>query len=333
MSGGRVLVTVDWLHTVPQHAKRMRDRIQGAGFEVVVHPTKRSLTEAEVTPLVADIIGYVAGNDDLNSRVIDKAAHLRVISRQGAGFDRIDLEACTRRGIVVCNAFGAGAPAVAEFTFGSIMAVARKMFVGQSALRAGEWFVRTDIGGTTLVGATLGIVGLGHIGRELARMVQGFRMPVLYYDVVRAPDESEIGVSYRELPELLAQADFVSINVGLNPATYHMIGDKELALMKPSAFIVNTSRGGVIDEDALYRAITDGRIAGAALDVFEKEPVSPDNPLLTRPDKVLVTPHMAGVSDAAKFAMLELATDNLLAVLQGQRPKFVTNPAVYAKTG
>ena len=147
---------------------------------------------------------------------------------QGAGFDRIDLEACTRRGIVVCNAFGAGAPAVAEFTFGSIMAVARKMFVGQSALRAGEWFLRTDIGGTTLVGATLGIVGLGHIGRELARMVQGFRMPVLYYDVVRAPNESEIGVSYRELPELLAQADFVSINVGLNPATYHMIGDKEL---------------------------------------------------------------------------------------------------------
>lgn len=311
----------------------MRERIEGAGFEVVVHPTKRSLKEAEVIPLVADIVGYVAGNDELNSRVIDRAYHLRVISRQGAGFDRIDLEACTQRGIVVCNAFGAGAPAVAEFTFGSMLAVARKMFAGQSAVQAGEWFVRTDIGGTTLVGATLGIVGLGHIGRELARLVQGFRMPVLYYDVVRAPNESEIGVQYRELPELLALADFVSINVGLNPATYHMIGDKEFALMKPSAFIVNTSRGGVIDEDALYRAINDGVIAGAALDVFEKEPVSLDNPLLTRPDKVLITPHMAGVSDAAKLAMLELATDNLLAVLQGQRPKFVTNPAVYARSG
>jgi phosphoglycerate dehydrogenase-like enzyme len=311
----------------------MRERIEGAGFEMVVHPTKRSLDEAEVIPLVADIVGYVAGNDQLNGRVIDKAGQLRVISRQGAGFDRIDLEACTRRGIVVCNAFGAGAPAVAEFTFGSMLAIARRMFAGQSALRAGDWFVRTDIGGLTLVSTTLGIVGLGHIGRELARLVQGFRMPVLYYDVVRVPNESEIGVQYRELPDLLAQSDFVSINVGLNPATYHMIGEKELALMKPGAYIVNTSRGGVIDEDALYHAISGGRLAGAALDVFEKEPVSADNPLLTLSDKVLVTPHMAGLSDAAKLAMLELATDNLLAVLEGRRPKYVTNPAVYAKSG
>jgi phosphoglycerate dehydrogenase-like enzyme len=311
----------------------MRERIEGAGFEMVVHPTKRSLDEAEVIPLVADIVGYVAGNDQLNGRVIDKAGQLRVISRQGAGFDRIDLEACTRRGIVVCNAFGAGAPAVAEFTFGSMLAIARRMFAGQSALRAGDWFVRTDIGGLTLVSTTLGIVGLGHIGRELARLVQGFRMPVLYYDVVRVPNESEIGVQYRELPDLLAQSDFVSINVGLNPATYHMIGEKELALMKPGAYIVNTSRGGVIDEDALYHAISGGRLAGAALDVFEKEPVSADNPLLTLSDKVLVTPHMAGLSDAAKLAMLELATDNLLAVLEGRRPTYVTNPAVYAKSG
>ena len=333
MSGGRVLVTVDWLHTVPQHANRMRERIEGAGFEMVVHPTKRSLDEADVIPLVADIVGYVAGNDQLNGRVIDRADHLKVISRQGAGFDRIDLEACTRRGIVVCNAVGAGAPAVAEFTFGSMLAIGRRMFAGQSALKAGDWFARTDIGGLTLVGTTLGIVGLGHIGRELARLVQGFRMPVIYYDIVRAPNESEIGVQYRELPELLAQSDFVSINVGLNPATYHMIGDKELALMKPGAYIVNTARGGVIDEDALYRAISGGHLAGAALDVFEKEPVSLDNSLLTLPNKVLVTPHMAGLSDAAKMAMLELATDNLLAVLEGRRPKFVTNPAVYATSG
>jgi phosphoglycerate dehydrogenase-like enzyme len=333
MAGGKILVTVDWLHTVPQHAARMHERIEKAGFEVVVHQTKRSLNEAEVIPLVADVVGYVAGNDQLNSNVIDKAKLLRVISRQGAGFDRIDLEACTRRGIVVCNAFGAGAPAVAEFTFGSLLAVGRRMFAGQTALRAGEWFVRTDIGGTTLVGATLGIVGLGHIGRELSRLVRGFRMPVLYYDVVRAADEDELGVQYRGLDELLAESDFVSVNVGLNASTYHMIGEEQLAHMKAGSFIVNTSRGGVIDEDALYRAITSGHIAGAALDVFEQEPVALDNPLLKLPDKVLLTPHMAGVSDAAKQAMLELATDNLLAVLQGQRPKFVTNPAVYARSG
>jgi len=332
MGGGKVLVTVDWLHTVPQFAQQMRERIEGAGFEVKLSRTKKSLSEAEVTPLVGDIVGYIASNDDLNERVIDKAKQLRVISRQGAGFDRIDLEACTRRGIVVCNAFGAGAPAVAEFTFGSMLAIGRHMVAGQAALKADDWWLRTDIGGTSPVGATLGVVGLGHIGRELVRLVRGFRMRVLYYDVVRASDEQELGAEFRALDELLAESDFVSIHVGLNRATYHMIGEREFTLMKPSAFIVNTSRGGVIDEDALYRAIVNGRIAGAALDVFEKEPIAPDSPLLGLGDRILLTPHMAGLSDAAKQSMLDLATDNLLAVLQGRRPRFVTNPAVYEKS-
>jgi phosphoglycerate dehydrogenase-like enzyme len=329
--GGKVLVTVDWLHTVPQHAQRMRERIESDGFEVSVFPTRRSLTESEVTPLVGDIVGYLAGNDVLNRRVIDKANLLRVISRQGAGFDRIDLEACTERGIVVCNAFGAGAPAVAEFTLGSILAIGRHVFAAQSALRAGNWSVRTEIGGSSPVGATLGVVGLGHIGRELVRLVQGLRMRVLYFDVVRAPDEGTLGAEFVELDHLLAEADFVSVHVGLNPATHHLIAKRELALMKPTAYLVNTSRGGVIDEHALYEAIISGEIAGAALDVFEEEPLSTDSPLLRLTDTVLLTPHMAGLSDAAKEAMLELATDNLLDVLAGRTPRYVTNPGVMAK--
>ncbi len=331
MSGGKVLVTVDWLHTVPQHAQRMTERIERAGFEVSVHPTTRSLTEAEVLPLVGDIVGYVAGNDVLNERVIEAATDLRVISRQGAGFDRIDLDACTRRAIVVCNAFGAGAPAVAEFALGSILAIGRHMYAAQAALFAGNWGVRTDIGGSSPVGATLGVVGLGHIGRELIRLAQGFRMRVLYYDVVRAPDEEDLGVEFRELDELLAESDFVSMHVGLNKATHHMIAKRELALMKPTAYLVNTARGGVIDEDALYEAIDNGGIAGAALDVFEEEPIASDSPLLGLGDRVLLTPHMAGLSDAAKETMLQLATDNLLDVLSGQEPRFITNPAVRSK--
>jgi phosphoglycerate dehydrogenase-like enzyme len=329
--GGKVLVTVDWLHTVPHHARSMADRIEGAGFEVSVYPTTRSLSEAEVLPLVSDIVGYLAGNDVLNKRVIDAASDLRVISRQGAGFDRIDLDACTRRGIVVCNAFGAGAPAVAEFTLGSILAIGRHIFAGQVALRAGDWGVRTDIGGSTPVGATLGVVGLGHIGRELIRLAHGFRMRVLYYDVVRAPDEEHLSVQFRELDELLAESDFVSMHVGLNQATHHMIAKRELELMKPTAYIVNTARGGVIDEDELYEAIASGGIAGAALDVFEEEPISPSSPLLGLGDRVLLTPHMAGLSDAAKQAMLALATDSLLDVLSGREPRFITNPAVRSR--
>lgn len=332
MDGGKVLVTVDWLHTVPQHAQRMRERIESDGFEVSVFPTRRSLTESEVIPLIGDVVGYVAGNDVLNRRVIDEANDLRVISRQGAGFDRIDLDACTQRGIVVCNAFGAGAPAVAEFTLGSILAIGRHVFAGQSALHAGDWSVRTEIGGTSPVGATLGVVGLGHIGRELVRLVQGLRMRVLYFDVVRAADEETLGAQFVELDYLLAEADFVSVHVGLNRATHHMIAERELALMKPTAYIVNTARGGVIDEDALYAAIMRGAIAGAALDVFEEEPLSPTSPLLGLADKVLLTPHMAGLSDGAKEAMLALATDNLLDVLAGRTPRFVTNPAVMAKS-
>lgn len=326
-----MLVTVDWLHTVPEPARRMRERIESAGFEVQVKETRRSLDEAEVAAIVPGVVGYLAGNDVFNARVLACADRLRVISRQGAGYDRIDLKECTRRGIVVCNSFGAGAPAVAEFAVASMLAVARRIAPGQAALRAGDWFIRTEIGGGTLVGATVGIVGLGYIGRRLAQLVSGFGMRVLYYDVVRAEDlDAEKGFEFRHLDDLLAEADFVSLHVQLNKQTFHLIGERELTLMKPTAYLVNTSRGGVVDELALYQAVVEERIAGAALDVFEQEPISPDNPLLTLPDRVLVTPHIAALSsDSAKLAMLEMATDNLLDVLQGKRPRVVTNPDVY----
>ncbi len=334
MSADRVLVTVDWLHTVQESARRMRERIESAGFELQVKETRRSLMEEDVIPLVGGVVGYLAGNDVINARVLANADRLRVISRQGAGYDRIDLQECTRRGIVVCNAFGAGAPAVAEFALGCMLAVARRIVPGQAALREGDWFARTELGGGALVGATLGIIGLGHIGRRLAQLVRGLEMRILYYDVARAEDlEAGGGVEFRSLDDVLAEADFVSLHVQLNPHTHHMIGERELRLMKPTAFLINTSRGGVVDELALYHAVAEARIAGAALDVFEQEPISAASPLLTLPDRVLVTPHLAALSDGGKRAMLEMATDNLLDVLQGKRPRIVTNPDVYMRPG
>ena len=332
MARVRVLVTVDWLHTVPGPALKMRERIESAGFQVEIKSRGRSLDAAEVIPLLPGVGGYLAGNDVLSAEVLAHADRLRVISRQGAGYDRIDLDECTRRGIVVCNAFGAGAPAVAEFAIAAMLVLARRILPGRSALREGDWLARTDLGGGTLVGATLGIIGLGHIGRQLARLVSGFGMRVIYHDVVRSEDfEAETGTEFVTLEDLLAQSDFVSVHVQLNKATRHLIGERELSRMRPSAYLVNTSRGGVVDETALYEAVAGAKIAGAALDVLESEPIAADNPLLQLGDRVLLTPHIAALNDSAKLAMLEMATDNLLDVLQGRRPRVVTNPAVYAR--
>ena len=331
MRKGKVLVTVDWLHSVPGPAGRMRQRIEAAGYEVVLSRTKSRLSAAELMPLLVGVVGHLAGNDELNATVIETARELRIISRQGAGFDNVDLEAATKRGIVVCNAVGAGASAVAEFAFAMMLAIGRRLVPAQTALREGRWLERTDLGGVSPIGATLGVIGLGNIGRSLVELVRGFKMRILYFDRERQQHfEEESGIKYAHLDELLRESDFVSIHVSLNFETHHLIGERELALMKPTAYLINTSRGSVVDEEALYRALLDGRIAGAGLDVFEQEPVAPNNHLLTLPDTtVLLTNHVAVLSDKVKAALLELATDNLLDALQGRRPRFVTNPDVY----
>jgi len=326
----RVLFAVDWLESVPRIAEREIARVRDAGHEVIVHPTERALDEHELSPLLPGIAGCISGAHRFSARSLEHADVLKSISRHGAGYETIDLAECTRRGIVVTNGFGAGAPAVAEFTITLLLGLARRLCFVDRRLREGDWLFRSSMAAPSVIGRTLGLIGFGHIGREAARRARGCDMRITYSDVADPPEADRDGTERRELDDLLGEADFVSLHVALNDATYHMIGARELELMKPGGFLVNTSRGGVIDEDALYQALKARRIAGAALDVFEEEPVRAPHPLFEFDDeRVIVSPHLAGINDDAKDAMLRLATDNLLDVLAGRRPPLVTNPDVY----
>lgn len=328
MSKGNVLITVTWLRGVP-NTKEIIKRIEGDGYTVRVHESDHKLKEAEVASLLPKVCGCIVGSDQFTRKALEKADQLSVISRTGAGFDTIDMEACTEKSIVVTNAFGAGASAVAEFTIALIFAVARRLCYADRSLRQGLW-IRTEIEGISPLGRTLGIIGLGHIGKEVARLAKGLDMRVIYYDVIRDTEyEKKLGISFVSFDDLLSQSDFVTIHVPLGQRTRRLIREREIRLMKPTAYIFNTSRGALVDEKALYQALKEKRIAGAGIDVFEKEPPDHDNPLMTLEDRVVVTPHMAGLSIEAKVRMLDLATQNLLDVLGGRRPQFVLNPEVY----
>jgi len=330
--GSRVVLAVDWLGSVPDEAKKAIARIEEAGYQAIVHPTtSHMLDEAQMLELVPGVAAIIAGAHRFSRNVLERADELRVISRHGAGFETIDVDACTSQGVVVTNAgWGTNSAAVAEFTLALILAVGRRLGYSERRLRAGDWNFRSLVEGDSPIGRTLGLVGLGYIGKAVVPMAKAFRMDVIYYDVRRDEAfEDAHGVRFVDFDDLLREADFVSLHVALNEATHHMIGDRELKLMKPGAYIVNTSRGGIIDEVALHRALIEREIAGAALDTFESEPTTADNPLFALDEQVVVTPHIAGVSRDAKKAMLEVSCTNLLAVLAGRRPKIVTNPEVY----
>jgi glyoxylate reductase len=252
------------------------------------------------------------------------------------GYDNIDIPAATRRGIPVGHTPGVLTETTADFAFALIMAGARRVAESDSLVRRGGW---RAWGPMTMLGqdvhhATLGLVGLGRIGGEVAKRARGFSMRVLYHDAVRRSqeEERELGVEYvPELAKLLAEADFVSVHVPLLPETRHLIGAAEFALMKPTAVFVNTSRGPVVDQRALYEALKVRRIFAAALDVTEVEPIQPDDPLLTL-DNITITPHIASASFATRSRMAMLAAENLIAGLAGKLPPHCVNPAALGKT-
>lgn len=267
--------------------------------------------------------------DTIDSEIIEKGEKLKVISNLAVGFNNIDVDAATKRGIYITNTPGILTETTADFTFALLLAVSRRIVESDRHVRMGKWkyawgpkmFLGSDVHGKTL-----GIVGLGRIGKALVKRAKGFDMKVIYYDIVRDEFfEKSYGVNFRSLKDLLEEADFVSVNVPLTEDTYHLIGEKELSSMKRTAFLINTSRGSVIDEKKLYNALKDRRIAGAALDVFEKEPIDPANPLLGL-DNVVVTPHIASASVETRKNMAILAATNLVAVLKGEEPPNLVNP-------
>jgi glyoxylate reductase len=268
--------------------------------------------------------------DRIDAEVMDSAPELRVIANLAVGYDNVDVAAATARRILVTNTPGVLTETVADLTFALILAFARRLPEGDRAVRQGSWGIWSPsfLLGRDVHGTTIGIVGLGAIGMAVARRAQGFGMKVLYSNRTRKlAAEAELGAEYVSLPELLRRSDWVSVSVALAADTRNLIGAAELALMKPDGVIVNTARGGVIDQPALVEALRQRRIGGAALDVFAVEPLATDDPLLTL-DNVVVTPHLGSASVQTRARMTDLCVDNLLAVFRGGPPLTPVNPEV-----
>ena len=280
--------------------------------EVTYNPARVPLTADQLIPLLQDVDGVIAGLDDYSGAVIRGAGErLKVISRYGAGVDRVDLAAARERGIVVTATPGANAVAVAELTIGLMFALARRVTVLDRAVRAGGW-PRSQ--GMELTGKTLGVVGVGAIGREVAVRAHGLAMTVLGYDPAVPDDELRArGVEPVPLPELLARADVVTLHVPLLDSTRHLIDADALATMKSGALLINTSRGGLIDEVAAAEALASGHLGGLGLDAYEVEP--PTGSVLFVFDNVIATPHTGAHTAEAVRRMADAAVDNLLAVL------------------
>ena len=268
--------------------------------------------------------GAIVSLPPFDREVIAKARRLRIISRHGVGYDSIDVDAARERGIYV-TITPALSETVADMAFALILSTARMIPQGHIHVKTGKWKRRSDRAlfmGTDVFGKTLGIVGLGRIGSVVAKRARGFDMKVLYHDAVRNPElEQNLSLEYRSLPSLLAESDFVSIHTPLTKETEGLIGEEELRTMKKEAILVNTSRGPVVNEKALYRALKEGRLGGAGLDVFEEEPVDPENPLLTL-DNVVFAPHIAGTTKECRRRCALLAVENTVRVLRGEKPLY-----------
>lgn len=288
-------------------------------------PVPRDALEAEISD--ADGVLTLL-TERVDKRLLDAAPRLKVVANMAVGYDNIDVTECTRRGIVVTNTPGVLTETTADLAFALILAAARRVTEAERYLRQGQWKTWSPmlLTGVDVHGATLGIVGLGRIGEAVARRARGFSMRVLYANRSARPDvEAALGIERRGLDELLKSSDFVSIHVPLNDSTRHLIGERELNLMKPTAVLVNTSRGPVVNERDLYRALKDRRIFAAGLDVFDTEPIRSDNPLLEL-DNVVLLPHIGSASIATRTQMAVMAARNLTQVLAGQTPQNPVNP-------
>lgn len=278
-------------------------------------PKGRPITEDMLLELVRDADGIIAGDEPFTGRVLKIALRLRVISRWGTGLDNIDLETCQELGIAVKNIPGVFTEPVADLVMAFMLAFARQIPRADRQVRAGRW---TTVPARTLQECTLGVIGVGTIGKSVIRKAAGFNMTLLGYDIKSIPMEfiNQTGLRAISKDDLLRRSDFVSLNCDLNPTSYHLIGDAELVKMKPEAVLINTSRGGVVDEEALAQALRDGGIAGAGLDVFEHEPLWADSSLREM-DNVLLSPHNGHSSPMTRENAHQRAIENLLAGLKG----------------
>jgi len=272
--------------------------------------------------------------DNIDAEVMDAAGpNLKIIANYAVGYNNIDVEEATKRGIMVTNTPGVLTETTADFAWTLLMAIARRIVEADKFVREGKFrgWEPMLLLGTDVFGATLGIVGFGRIGQAMARRALGFNMRVLYYDNSRIDEqiEKELKATFVDLPTLLKESDFVTLHVPLTKQTHHLIGEKELKMMKKDAYLINTARGPVVDEKALVKALKEGWIKGAALDVFENEPEI--EPELLKLDNVVLAPHIASASYATRSKMSVMVAENIIKALNGEVPPNLVNPEVLQK--
>ncbi len=307
----KVLISAPYMQPV---IDRFRSIFQENEIELIVPPVSERFEEEELLRWIGDIDGAICGDDRFTERVLRSAPKLKVISKWGTGIDSIDQTACQRLGIAVRNTPNAFSEPVSDSVLGYLLCFARNLPWMNQQMKRGNWH---KLPSRALRECTLGVVGVGNVGKTVVRRAKAFGMGLLGHDIVEMPPEflQETGITMMEKPALLAQADFVSINADLNPTSYHLISDADFAVMKPTAVIINTARGPILDEAALIRALESKRIAGAALDVFENEPLPADSPL-RQMDNVLLAPHNSNSSPEAWERVHQNTIKNLLEELQ-----------------
>jgi|BEDMetMinimDraft_2_1075160.scaffolds.fasta_scaffold00768_1 glyoxylate reductase len=304
-------------------------RLPGKWFDLLSKETQLEVWDGEEPPTkswildrIAEVDGVIVTlSDKVDREVIDAGRRLKVISTYSVGFDHIDVEYARRRGIRVTHTPDVLTDATADLIFGLILAVARRIVEGDRLIREGGWrkpWHPTFMLGTEVHGKILGILGMGRIGRALVKRASGFDMRVIYHSRKK---HEEVQAEYVDLESLFSSSDFLTVTVDLNPSTRHMVSERLLRTMKRDSFLINASRGQVIDEKALVRALEEGWIRGAALDVFEVEPTGPENPL-TKFKNVVMTPHLGSATWETRERMTEIAVKNLLACLKGERPLY-----------
>ena len=315
--------------------------ISDKGLDLVKDFCELDLWQEGLPPSRAELMKRVRGvegilsllTDKIDGEVMDAAgAQLKVISNHAVGFDNIDVQAATVRKIPVGNTPDVLTDATADFAFALMMAAGRRIVEGDRYVREGKWKTWGPmlLLGTEMKGATLGLVGFGRIGKAVARRALGFDMRVIYYDPSESKSDPNVKATSVDFETLLEESDFISLHIPLTPDTYHLIDSEALSKMKPTAVLVNTARGPVVDLEALYEALKFKRIFGAGLDVTEPEPLPLDHPVLTL-DNIVIVPHIASASKVTRDKMAWMAAQNLIAGLKGEHLPNCVNPEVYAK--
>lgn len=313
------------------------------GLEMVRSVSEAEVWQEELPPPYEVLVQKIASveglvcllTDQIDGDLIAAAGEsLKVISQMAVGYDNIDIPAATERGIPVGNTPGVLTDATADFAWALLMAAARRVVEADKFTRDGRWktWGPTLLLGSDIAGATLGIVGLGRIGQAVVKRAQGFQMRIIYHDTQRRPEiEETMGVEFAAFDSLLQESDFVSIHTVLSAETHHLFGEKEFELMKPSGILINTARGPIVDPIALLSALQKGKIAYAALDVTESEPIHADDPLLEL-ENIIITPHIASASKQARTKMATMAAENLIAGLKGEVLPNCVNPEVFSRS-